>query len=110
MVLWRDKELAEILQTHENLPVSERRDFEKGKAQGFKGWPEEKDEHNHKLGGNEKIGKPSIFKNTLLHKMNDEILEEWKIGIMECWVKPKENLFSNPLFHYSIIPMGLVHR
>ena len=28
---------------------------------------------------------------------------------MECWTKQKK-LFSNPFFHYSIIPMGLVHR
>jgi hypothetical protein len=35
-------------------------------------------------------------------------MEDWNNGMLGK--TKKENLFSNPLFHDSIIPMGLVHR
>jgi hypothetical protein len=58
---------------------------------------------------------------------NFGIMEDWKIGIMEFWnigFNTEKKFFAHhsvipafhcskvffPLFHHSIVPMGLVHR
>jgi len=38
---------------------------------------------------------------------NSGIMEDWNDGILD---KNKKQKLFNPLFHYSIVPMGLVHR
>jgi hypothetical protein len=44
------------------------------------------------------------WKNGMMEEWKDGILEEWNDGIMEGW---EEQMFFNPLFQYSSIPIFL---
>ena len=68
VVFGRNENGGEIPQPNENLFVPKRRCLEKRKTEGIEGRPEEKDQDDQHLRCDQKIGKPTIFKNALFHK------------------------------------------
>jgi len=61
------EEINEIIQPHKYLSVAERRDFEDGKTKGVESRPEEENQNNDHLGGNQQVGKPAVIEDALFH-------------------------------------------
>ena len=67
-VLRGGEELDEIVEPHEDLPVSEGGDLEEGEAQRVEGGPEEKDDDHDELRGEQEIGEPAVLEDASFHR------------------------------------------
>ena len=67
VVLRGGEEIDEILQTYENLHIPKRGGFEDRQTKRIEGWPEEKNQDDNHLGGDEEIRQDRVVKNTFFH-------------------------------------------